>query len=114
MDDNGIQAAVTSISAPGVHFGDASFAQDLARRCYEMSARLAGDHPTRFGSFATLPLLDVNGALLELEHALDVLQLDGVVLLASQSDGRYLGDPHFNDLIAIALLPGLRARLERA
>ena len=40
------------------------------------------DHPTRFGAFAVLPLPDVKGALLELEHALDVLRLDGVVLLA--------------------------------
>jgi predicted TIM-barrel fold metal-dependent hydrolase len=100
MDRNGIQAAVTSISTPGVHFGDAAFARDLARRCNEISARLASDHPARFGAFATLPLPDVKGALLELEHALDTLHLDGVVLLASQSDGRYLGDPHFDDLVA--------------
>jgi predicted TIM-barrel fold metal-dependent hydrolase len=47
-----------------------------------------------------LPLPDVKGALLELEHALDVLRLDGVVLLASQSDGRYPGDPAFDELMA--------------
>jgi len=100
MDRNGIQAAVTSISAPGVHFGDADFARDLARRCNELSARLVSDHPARFGSFAVLPLPDVKGALLELEHALDTLKLDGVVLFASQSDGRYLGDPEFDDLVS--------------
>jgi predicted TIM-barrel fold metal-dependent hydrolase len=99
MDENGIQAAVTSISSPGVHFGDAAFARDLARRCNEASALLVAHHPARFGAFATLPLPDVKGALLELEHALDVLRLEGVVLLASQSDGRYLGDPRFDDLI---------------
>jgi hypothetical protein len=32
--------------------------------------------------------------------ALHVLELDGVVLLASQSDGCYLGDPLFDDLLA--------------
>jgi 6-methylsalicylate decarboxylase len=100
MDRHGIQAAVTSISSPGVHFGDGPAARDLARRCNETSARLIGDHPSRFGGFAFLPLPDVDGALRELEHALDTLGLDGVVLLASQSDGRVLGDPAFDELFA--------------
>ena len=100
MDRQGIAAAVTSISAPGVHFGDAAFARDLARRCNDASAHLVDAHPRRFGAFATLPLPDVDGALRELERALDELHLDGVVLLASQSDGRYLGDPLFDDLFA--------------
>lgn len=100
MDRHAIQAAVTSISSPGVHFGDATAARGLARRCNEVSARLVSDHPTRFGAFATLPLPDVEGALRELEHALDVLHLDGVVLLASQSDGRVLGDAAFDALFA--------------
>jgi len=100
LDRQGIATAVTSVSAPGVHFGDDRAARELARRCNEFSAQLVADHPTRFGAFAVLPLPDVKGALDELEHALDVLRLDGVVLLASQSDGRYLGDPLFEDLMA--------------
>jgi predicted TIM-barrel fold metal-dependent hydrolase len=100
MDRQGIATAITSISTPGVHFGDDAAARDLARRVNEISARLVSDHPTRFGAFAFLPLPDVKGALAELEYALDVLRMDGVVLLASQSDGRYLGDPLFDDLMA--------------
>jgi len=86
--------------APGVHFGDDAFARELARRCNELSAKLVADQPTRFGAFAILPLPDVPGALRELEYALDVLKLDGVVLLTSHSDGRYLGDPLFEDVMA--------------
>lgn len=100
MDRHAIQAAVTSISSPGVHFGNAAAARDLARRCNDISARLLSDHPTRFAAFATLPLPDVDGALRELERAMDSLHLDGVVLLASQSDGRVLGDPAFDELFA--------------
>ena len=100
MDRQGIALAVTSISSPGVHFGDPHAARDLARRCNEASAALMRDHPTRFGAFATLPLPDVDAAARELEYALDTLHLDGVVLLASQSDGRYLGDPAFDALFA--------------
>jgi len=98
LDRQGIEVAVTSISSPGVHFGDDEFARVLARTCNEISARLVADHPRRFGAFATVPLPDVDGALREVEYALDTLGLDGVVLLASQSDGRYLGDPSFDPL----------------
>jgi predicted TIM-barrel fold metal-dependent hydrolase len=100
MDRQGIATAVTSISSPGVHFGDDEFARGLARECNEISARLVADYPQRFGGFATVPLPDVDGALREVEYALDTLGLDGVVLLASQSDGRYLGDPKFDTLFA--------------
>lgn len=100
MDANGIGLAITSISAPGVHFGDDAAAAALARACNETSAALVADHPSRFGAFAILPLPDVGAALSELAYALDELHLDGVVLLASQSDGRYLGDPAFEELLA--------------
>ena len=68
MDQNGIATAMTSISAPGVYFGDDVFARDLARRCNEISAGLVSDHPKRFGAFAVLPLPDVDAALLADGH----------------------------------------------
>jgi aminocarboxymuconate-semialdehyde decarboxylase len=92
IDDAGIDVAITSISTPGVHTGNAAAAKDLARRCNEFSADLVTEHPTRFGGFACLPLPDVDAALEELEYALDELRLDGVVLF-SNSRGVYLGDP---------------------
>src|SRR5262249_62142344 len=95
MDRHGIQAAVTSISSPGVHFGDAAAARDLARRCNEISARLVTDHPTRFGGFATLPLPGGKGALRGLEYALDSLGLGGGVLLAGEPEGRARGEQGF-------------------
>lgn len=100
MDKHGIEMAIGSISAPGVHLGDDAKAANLARVCNEAAAELISQHPSRFGGFAVLPLPYVDGALSELEYALDTLGLDGVVLLASQSDGRYLGDPAFDELLA--------------
>jgi predicted TIM-barrel fold metal-dependent hydrolase len=82
-----------------VYFGDAAAARTLARRCNEISVRLVGDHPQRFGAFASLPLPDVDGALEELRYALDTLELDGVVLLASIGE-QYLGDSAFEALFA--------------
>lgn len=99
MDQNEIAAAITSISSPGVYFGDISFSRDLARRCNEFSARLVSDYPQRFGSLAVLPLPDVDAALKELEYAIDTLKLDGIVLLTNVG-GHYLGDPEFDELFS--------------
>ena len=99
MDANGIKAAVTSLSSPGVFFGNAQHAAMLARMCNEISAKLISDHPDRFGAFATLPLPDVDASLKELSYALDTLKLDGIVLMSNYS-GRHIGDQNFRELYA--------------
>ena len=95
MDKNEIAAAITSM--PFVYFDDLPLTADFARRCNEFSARLVSDHPKRFGSFAVLPLPDVVAALRELEHAIDKLKLDGIVL-PTNVGGNYLGAPEFDEL----------------
>ena len=97
MDRHAIATAITSISEPGIYFGDVAFTRVLARRCNEFSAQFIHEYPQRFGAFAILPLPDIDAALRELEYALDTLKLDGVVLLSSV-DGRYPGDPLFDEL----------------
>src|SRR5215470_5742827 len=99
MDRHGIATAITSISEPGVYFGDRAFTRDLAHRCNVYAARLVQEYPSRLGAFAVLPLPDIDAALRELEHALDILTLDGVVLLSSV-EGTYPGDPAFDELFA--------------
>lgn len=97
MDRHAIATAITSISEPGIYFGNPAFARDLARLCNEFSAQLIHEHPQRLGAFAILPLPDIDAALRELEYAMDILHLDGVVLL-SNVEGRYPGDPAFEEL----------------
>jgi aminocarboxymuconate-semialdehyde decarboxylase len=97
MDDAGTHVAVGSISTPGVHMGDDGAARDLARRVNELGAKLTQERPDRFGAFAALPLPDVDGALRELEHSLDTLKLEGVVLF-SNARGVDLGDKRFKPL----------------
>ena len=94
MDRNGIAAAITSISYPGVHFGDDAKARALARRCNEFAGDLIARWPARFGAFATLPLPDIDGSLLELEAS----RLEGVCLLASYN-GVYLGESLYDPLL---------------
>ena len=100
MDGHGIDTGVLSLSTPGVYFGDRDEARRWSREINEYAAELVKDHPDRFGQFATLTLPDVDGALTEAEHALDVLGADGIVLLAN-NDGRYLGDPEFGPLLEL-------------
>lgn len=94
-----IATSVVSISDPGVFFGDAGEARETARMVNEAAAALVASDSRRWAALASLPLPDLSAALAELEHALDVLALDGVALL-SNVDGLYLGDPSLADLYA--------------
>jgi len=94
MDRNNISAAITSISAPGVYFGDAAEAADLARACNEYAAQMKSDHRGRFGFFAVLPMPNVDACLREIEYAFDTLGASGVGLMTN-INGRYPGEPEF-------------------
>lgn len=97
MDAGGTSTAILSMSAP-VWFGDIDESRRLAREANIYAASLMRDHPGRFGSFATLPLPDVEGAVAEAAHALDNLGADGVGLLSNYGD-LYLGDESFRPLL---------------
>ena len=94
MDRNGIECAVTSISAPGVWFGEAEATRSLTRLCNDYAARLRVDHPGRFGMFASLPLPDVDASLAEIAYVFDTLKADGVGLMTNIG-GVYPGDAKF-------------------
>ena len=95
MDRGGVVTAMLSLPhSVQIWPGDAEGARILAREWNEYMARMALDHPGRFGVFACLPILDVEGSLREIEHAFDTLKVDGVALMTNIGD-RWLGDPHY-------------------
>lgn len=99
LDRHGIAAAVVSLSDTGPVGERIGLAGLLAREANEFYADLIRLHERRLGAFAVLPLPHVDAALAELAYALDVLRLDGVLLLSNYA-GRYLGDPSFDAVLA--------------
>ena len=99
MDAHAIEVALTSLAQPGVQFAAPVEARALARRCNDYAAELIARWPRRFGAFAVVPMWDIRHAIDEIGHALDVLELQGVCLFASYGE-RFLGDPHFDPLLA--------------
>jgi len=94
MDKNHVAAGIMSVSTPSVDFVEAAESVALARRLNEAAAQVVRDHPTRFGSFAALPMQDVTATLAEIAYCLDTLNMDGVCMM-SNVRGRYLGHESF-------------------
>ena len=110
MDEAGVATALLSTGQTGGAFTPARMAQrgvsdadaiDLTRRLArdsnEYGAKMAADYPGRFGLFASVPLLDVDDGLREVEYALDVLKADGIGMFTSYGD-KWLGDATFAPL----------------
>ena len=99
MDDEEIAVSILSLTAPGIEGWQGAERIDIARRINDYGAELVRAHPDRFGYLATLALPDVDAGLVELARALDDLGADGIVL-HSNFDGIYLGDPAFEPVWA--------------
>lgn len=94
MEEYGIASSILSLPVPGAWYDGKEKSRKLARIANEYGARLAQEHPGRFGVFAALPLPDVDGSLKEIEYAYDVLRADGIYLQTSYED-KWPGDPAF-------------------
>ncbi|MCK1652923.1 amidohydrolase [Bradyrhizobium sp. 149] len=98
MDQAGVAVAMLSITAPSLSVVSGEQARRLARECNEYAAKLVAEHPGRFGAFAAIPLVDIDGSLNEIAYALDTLKLDGIGLMTSYGD-KWLGDPLFQPVM---------------
>lgn len=91
MDTHGIRAQMLS------HPNQLSISS--ARGFNDFGADVVADRPDRFGLLANLPLTEPRAALAEIDRAAEDLNADGFVLVTNY-DGRYLGDPLFDDVFA--------------
>jgi 6-methylsalicylate decarboxylase len=98
MRSYAIDAGVVSLSPPGVWFGDAGLARELARMANERTASLVAADRDRYAGLGVLPLPDVDAAVAEIDHVFDVLGLDGVALLTNVADV-YVGEPAWDPVL---------------
>lgn len=72
---------------------------EQAQASNDFGAKVAQEHPDRFGLLANLPLTNPDPALAEVDRAIGDLGADGFVLITNY-DGVYLGDPRFTEVFA--------------
>jgi len=94
MDKTGCATAIVTCGGPGTWNGNVEVSRSASRDVNEFGARMVRDHPGRFGFFASVPLPDTEGSLKEIAYSMDTLKADGI-LLWSNYETRYLGDPGF-------------------
>lgn len=98
MDKHGVATAIVS-PVNGVResmWTGTEKARAAVRENNEAGARLVRDYPGRFGIYASLPFVDIEGSLREIEYAYDTLKVDGVALWPDTgADRRWLGNPAF-------------------
>ncbi|MEK7862566.1 MAG: amidohydrolase family protein [Chloroflexota bacterium] len=99
MDRVGIDVEVLSLSTPNVYFAPPARQTEVARLANDAYADLIARYPERFKGFASIPMDDPDAALRELERSLDVLKLNGVVVL-SNINGRALTDVRYRPFFA--------------
>ena len=99
LEQGGVERAIMSITTPGLWFGLTTAARDLARRCNDYAAKIATDHPKRYGMYVNVSLPDVDGTLKEIEYGMDTLKAAGVAVFTSYGD-KWLGDPAFEPVYA--------------
>ncbi|KAJ5157108.1 uncharacterized protein N7482_008208 [Penicillium canariense] len=99
MKDIGITKSILSTSSPGTHMfpGDNQQARVLTRQVNTYMSTVCAEHKEHFLFFASLPLPDVHGALIEIDYALDRLGAVGFQILTN-SHGIYPGDPRFSQV----------------
>jgi 6-methylsalicylate decarboxylase len=98
MDRHGVATAIVS-PVNGVResmWTGTEKARGAVRENNESGAKLVRDYPGRFGVYAALPFVDIEGSLKEIEYAYDTLKVDGVGLWPDTgADRRWLGNGAF-------------------
>ena len=94
MDKGGVATAILSPTTPQVTPLGKDTAVRVCRESNEYSKKLEAGHAGRFGTFAMLPLPNIDESLKEIAYAFDTLKVDGVGIMTSYRD-KWLGDATF-------------------
>ncbi len=101
MDKNGVKTSILSIASAPMDWFKLGHEESrgFVRGINEFGAKMVADHPGRFGLFAFLSMIDVEGSLKEIEYAFDTLKADGIGI-ATGYGNIYPGDARFAPIFA--------------
>lgn len=101
MDKNNIEQGVLSLATVPTGWFKMKFEElrPLIRGINEYGAKLVQDNGKRYGLFAYISGLDVEGSLKEIEYAFDTLKADGIEMSTSFGN-KWPGDPEFDAVYA--------------
>lgn len=83
MDRYGIDLQILTLATPAFESAGPREQIDLARLANEGIAEIVARHPKRFLGVATLPMLDMDAALKELDYCVEKLGLRGVQIFSN-------------------------------
>jgi len=99
MAKAGIDMQVLSLSIPSVDAFPPEEGMGFAQMVNQELSKISKKHPTQFAFFATIPLKAKEGAIVELNRAVEKLGAKGVIL-GSNIDGKPLDDAEFRPLFS--------------
>jgi aminocarboxymuconate-semialdehyde decarboxylase len=99
MDHSGVDMSVISVNIPSPDLLIPELAVEGAQICNDYIAELCTQYAGRFVGIASLPLNDVPSAIVELDRAIDELDLRGV-FLCSHLNGKHLDASEFEPFYA--------------
>jgi aminocarboxymuconate-semialdehyde decarboxylase len=99
MDRQGVKVHALSLTNPMPYFTDTALSVQLAAAFNDAVSKAHQEYPTRFVGFATLPMLDPDHSIDELDRAARLPGIRGVYL-GTNIAGRDLSDPMFRPVFA--------------
>ncbi len=99
MDEFGIDRQLLLLTSPGVQVLGPAEGTAMARKANDLAAAACAKHPDRFSALAAFAPQDVDGAVAEIDRAMQELGLNGAVL-NSHWQGRYLDEPEFEPILS--------------
>lgn len=99
MDAQGVAVQALSLTGPMVYWAEGEFSQKLASTWNDAASAAHQGHPDRFVVLATLPMLDPDRAVDELNRASKLPGVRGVYM-GTNIEGRDLDDPLFDRIFA--------------
>lgn len=80
MDEAGVTCQILTLSIPSVDLFPIEVGENLARIVNDEIARICSEHPRQFLGFATLPFLDSDKSIKELERCVETLGFCGACI----------------------------------